>query len=588
MTALRRLFANPVALKDLLVFANTASGGGAIRPVLAAIGVGAPLLVYAWCVLSFPGPWRFAGRPVFLAVAGLLALFNFSVAVPAATSFALERDRETLDGLVVSPLTPWQLVLGKLTAALAIGATTKTALLPALAVAFALGGADLALVPAYLLVLLAADVSFASFALLVGARRLDAPMRVGWLRTQTSQAQMALQSALGVSVIGSIVPVYALLVLVPLALQAGVALPRLLDTLAPLGALHPLATLALWGDAVVLGVRLPVWTLAVALHLTLALPMLADAAEAQRSEGSAPGRAPRLLFLAPAALVLVLGLSVARGASPLGRVLIGTLLPLALVLGAVLRTAFVAGTPHRAVTRAEVLRGLAPHRALESAPERAPGYGLLLWLLCAPAILWAGGGGLAAALTAIGLLVSTLGLASLGTRAVARGQQEDDAAFREAVARSVAGDEVAEPSERDAAERRRLQRSRRGRLFLRLGLISLVVPLLAAAGISLSTSSLPALGALRPALEALLTLGLALNPGACLLPVLTDPAACGTPALRDLLLGLGVRPGLAFALHVAVYAIGAVAAAATLPKPLDLEAVLAERQGAAGEPPSEG
>src|SRR5207302_10287793 len=106
--------------------------------------------------------------------AGVMALAGRSVGVPAATAFALERDRDTLEGLVISPLRPWQLVLGKLGAAVAIGLVVQTSLLPLLAIAYALGGGDLAFVPAWVLLLAATTCSFASFCLAVGSRRLEA------------------------------------------------------------------------------------------------------------------------------------------------------------------------------------------------------------------------------------------------------------------------------------------------------------------------------------------------------------------------------------------------------------------------------
>ncbi len=263
---------NPILWKDLLTYARgLQQNGGGLRYIGTTLLLGLPLLAWAWCVVTLPGSWGQAAPLVFMLIAGLMALFGLSVAVPAATAFALERDRETLEGLVVSPLTAWQLVLGKLAAAVVVGAVTHAVMLPLLAMAYVLGGGDLAFVPAWLLLLLCTDVSFAAFCLVVGARRLDAPSKLGWVRAQSTQSQMALQGTLGFGVLLSLGPIYATLLL-PVAAAQGVALGPLLETAAPLGSLHPLIALVVWGEARVLGVGVPVWLVGAVVHLPGDLP----------------------------------------------------------------------------------------------------------------------------------------------------------------------------------------------------------------------------------------------------------------------------------------------------------------------------
>ena len=568
-----RFAINPVLYKDLLTFARAPGAGGGLRNFSLALLFGAPLLLLAWVVASFPGPWRFAGSPVFTGVAALMALFSFAVAVPAATAFALERDRETLEGLIVSPLRPWQLVLGKLGAALVLGLLTRLALLPVLAVAFTLGGADLGFIPRWMFLLLMCDASFASLALLIGSRRRDASARVGWFRAQTSQAQMALQSSVGLSVLATLIPLYASLFLIPLAIQQGVRLPETLDALAPLGALHPLAALVLWGDAELFGVTVPVWLLGSAFHLTLCLPLLADAAEGLKAEGAAPGRAPRLLTLPAAALGLALVWTLADRLPLAGRTGVALCLPALLLLLVALRTAFSPPRGTVQVTRRRVLEGLLLHRAVESLPERAPGFVLLLGLLSAPLLLSAGAWRSSAMVGTGALLLSTVALAAFGAALVARGRSAEDRAFLDALARP---EEPEPPGEEEQAQ----DKAPRGRALLLLGGLAGVLPLLAAIGLALARGGLPELLPLAPLFRLVLLLGLALNPLTSLVPVAVDPTATGTDAPLRAFQALGIDPDALLLLHVTMQLTLLVGSFLSLRPPLDVERALGEHLAA--------
>lgn len=572
---------NPVAWKDLLTYARglqQASAG--VRFVGTTLMLTVPLLVYAWCVVSVPGPWGQAAPAVFLVVAALMALFGLSVAVPAATAFALERDRETLEGLIVSPLSAWQLVLGKLAAAVTVGVITHVVMLPLLAMTYVLGGGDLAFVPAWLLLLVATDVSFASFCLVVGARRIDAPGKLGWMRAQSTQSQMALQGTLGFGVLLSLGPIYATLLL-PIAAAQGVQLGPLLDTIAPVGALHPLVALVVWGDARVLGLTVPVWLIGVVVHLLAALPLLADAVEAQRSEGTPPGRTTRLLVLPLVACLLVLAASTAGGLPQVGRVLLCVGAPALVLLGSAARTGFVPASGAPRVRRLRLLTGARPDLALESAPDRAPGFALLLALVCAPLVLW--GAGEAGARTLGALTLMAVAIAAVGARLVARGQEQEDRAFEAAARAATPADGDAPGPEEVAAA----PRPTRGRFFLRLALASLLLPPIGAAGLSFGQTSVPALGPLAPLFQALAALGLALNPFSAALPVLADPAVLGSDAPQRVLATLGLDPRLVFGLHLTVYAVALALAVLTVRPPLDPAAMLQVTPAPAAAAPPE-
>jgi hypothetical protein len=569
---------NPILYKDLLTVGANPAGAGA-RLLVYAILFALPLLGLAWAATFAHGPWRFAGRPVLLGFCALLGFFHISVAIPAATAFALERDRNTLESLVISPLSPWRLVLGKLLTALSVGVMVKAAVLPALGVAFVLGGADLGFVPRYLLLLLAVDTSLAAFALHLGARRREINTKVGWIKAQTSQTQLVMQATVGMSVLTSLVPIYAAIFLIPLALQHGVHLPEILGDLAPLGVLHPLAALLFWGDADLLGFRVPVWLCGVIFHLLLALPLLADSAEAQKTAGSEPGRLPRLLVLPILAFGLLIVTSFAIKLDGPARVVIASLVPALCVLGAASRASF-SKSPVQRISPARIARGLLPTRAFESAPERAVGFVLVVVALAAPTLLWAGGAGPSSVSALAGLALVGLSIAALGARATAHSLDREDAAFVEALeqrsAQDEAGADASAENDDDKPNDKTPHRPKRPLLYLLFTSLALtgvgfLALLLGRHG------SVPALESLAPAFTALVGLGLALNPLSALLPILTDPNALGTDAFALWMLAWDLSPNVIFTIHIGLYSLLGALAVLTLKKPIDLDAIMAAR-----------
>lgn len=572
---------DPIAFKDLLSFAR--SPGGAGGRLMGALLLGAPVLVFAWALASAPGPWRFAARPLFLGIAALLAFFPLAVAVPAAMAFSLERDRNTLEGLVVSPLGPWRLALGKLLASVAAGLIVKAAVLPALALAYALGGGELSFVPPFLLLLLTVDVSLASLALGLGAREREARAGPGWLKPQASQAQLALQATVAISAVASLIPIYAAMFLVPLAVSHGERVTTLLDVLAPLGALHPLAALLVWGDAQVIGVgRVPVWALGVTLHALLALPLLADCVEALRGEaGAAPARLPRLLALPALAFAGLLLASVAVRAELPWRAVSTTLFAALTALAVAGRTGF-RRTPGQRLeaTPAAVVAGLWPPRALESTPTRAPGYALLVTLGMGPLVVWGGGGGGSAAAALGALALSASALAALGLRLAAGQQAREDEAFLAELDRPADA-----PGERPdgGAEQEDASEAPRGgaRVLFALLAATILLPALAGVGLELGRAGVGGLAVLAPLFAAAASLGLALNPLTALIPILADPRLSGSDLVLRALETLGLAPSTVFALHLLASGLLLLGAVATLPRPLDVEQALRERSGPA-------
>jgi ABC-2 type transport system permease protein len=81
------------------------------------------------------------GKTVFLGIAAV-ALVQVLIIVPsqAASAIAGEKERETYDLLISTLLTPWQIVFGKLLAALAYATLLVVAVIPFMALSFLFGG----------------------------------------------------------------------------------------------------------------------------------------------------------------------------------------------------------------------------------------------------------------------------------------------------------------------------------------------------------------------------------------------------------------------------------------------------------------
>jgi len=105
------------------------------------------LLVYAASASAFgrgindPEAGRGIGKGIFLTVM-VATLMQVCVISPALTAGAIsgEKERQTYDLLLISLLSPWQIVLGKLVAALAFALLLIIAALPLAGLAFLFGG----------------------------------------------------------------------------------------------------------------------------------------------------------------------------------------------------------------------------------------------------------------------------------------------------------------------------------------------------------------------------------------------------------------------------------------------------------------
>jgi ABC-2 type transport system permease protein len=129
---------------------------------------GVTLLLYAalaGSATSDLNAGRQIGKALFLLIAAV-ALIEVCVITPSLTagSIAGEKERQTYDLLVASLLSPWQIVWGKLAAALAFALLMILAVVPMMSLAFLFGGVTLA----ELLIALAGLVTTAVFYATVG------------------------------------------------------------------------------------------------------------------------------------------------------------------------------------------------------------------------------------------------------------------------------------------------------------------------------------------------------------------------------------------------------------------------------------
>lgn len=158
---------NPVLVKELRSRMRGRRAFVLLSIYLAILGV-VTLLLYAAMVESMGSDLnagRQIGKALFLTIA-TVALIEVCVLTPALTagSIAGEKERQTYDLLIASLLTPWQIVWGKLAAALAFMLLLIFAALPLMSLAFLFGGVS----PAEVLIALVGLVATAVFYAAIG------------------------------------------------------------------------------------------------------------------------------------------------------------------------------------------------------------------------------------------------------------------------------------------------------------------------------------------------------------------------------------------------------------------------------------
>lgn len=159
---------NPVLVKELRSRMRGARSFVVLSIYLIILS-GVTLLLYAAIASSASNDinaGREIGRALFFTI-GAVALTEVCVITPALTagSIAGERERQTYDLLVGSLLSPWQIVWGKLAAALSYALLLIVAVVPLMSLAFLFGGVTLAEVVIALIGLITTAVLYACLGL---------------------------------------------------------------------------------------------------------------------------------------------------------------------------------------------------------------------------------------------------------------------------------------------------------------------------------------------------------------------------------------------------------------------------------------
>src|SRR5881628_2360515 len=159
---------NPVLIKELRGRMRGARAFVLLTIYLLILS-GVTLLLYAalaGSAASDLNAGRQIGKGLFLLIASV-ALIEVCVITPSLTagSIAGEKERQTYDLLVASLLSPWQIVWGKLAAALAFALLMILAVVPMMSLAFLFGGVSLAEVLIALVGLLTTAVFYATVGL---------------------------------------------------------------------------------------------------------------------------------------------------------------------------------------------------------------------------------------------------------------------------------------------------------------------------------------------------------------------------------------------------------------------------------------
>ena len=159
---------NPVLVKELRGRMRGVRSFILLSVFLALLG-GATLLFYAVIAGQSADDFnagRRIGQALFVMIA-FSALVGVSIITPTLTAGALagERERQTFDLLIASQLSPWQIVLGKLGAALGYAVLIVLAVVPIMSIAFLFGGVSLTEMLIVVVALLMTALLYASIGL---------------------------------------------------------------------------------------------------------------------------------------------------------------------------------------------------------------------------------------------------------------------------------------------------------------------------------------------------------------------------------------------------------------------------------------
>jgi ABC-type transport system involved in multi-copper enzyme maturation permease subunit len=171
MTAFRGLFWNPIVAKEVRSRMRTWRAPMVLLAFLAILGaVGYTAYQSTAPDVSTSSDMGRVGNAVFGSLAAaLIVLVGFIVPGLVGGAISGERERQTLDLLMVTPVRPLRIVVGKLFSSLLYVLFLVVAAIPLFSIVFVLGGVALSQVVAVMVVTLVTVLAFGSLAMLCSA-----------------------------------------------------------------------------------------------------------------------------------------------------------------------------------------------------------------------------------------------------------------------------------------------------------------------------------------------------------------------------------------------------------------------------------
>ena len=134
---------NPILKKEMVVGSRSMKMSWAIMAVSGILpSIGVFVLLITGVTSSYGGGYSYQSLVVLFPVLGCTECGLLSLMVPVITSGSIsgERERQTLDIMLTTPISPFSIVLGKLWSAMMIVMMYMIASIPVMAIAFILGG----------------------------------------------------------------------------------------------------------------------------------------------------------------------------------------------------------------------------------------------------------------------------------------------------------------------------------------------------------------------------------------------------------------------------------------------------------------
>lgn len=133
---------NPIMKKELMVGSRSIKMSLVLAAINALLTLIVILVIAGTNASSIYGTYKYSSLIALFPVLGCVECGLISFIVPIITSGSIsgEREKQTLDIMLTTPITPFQIALGKLSSAMSVVMMYMISSIPILAIAFVLGG----------------------------------------------------------------------------------------------------------------------------------------------------------------------------------------------------------------------------------------------------------------------------------------------------------------------------------------------------------------------------------------------------------------------------------------------------------------